>query len=58
MTDEASAAAYEGRAGQPRRATIGDDIAPDEMTPAKARELLEAATDDGRVLGRGSGERQ
>ncbi|MDQ2849868.1 MAG: type I DNA topoisomerase [Actinomycetota bacterium] len=36
---------------KPRRATIGDDIAPDEMTPAKARELLEAADDDGRVLG-------
>ena len=52
VTDEASAAAYEGKTGQPRRATIGDDIAPDEMTPAKARELLEAAADDGRVLGR------
>ncbi|MEO8827407.1 type I DNA topoisomerase [Lapillicoccus sp.] len=36
----------------PRRATINDDIAPDEMTPAKARELLDAAADDGRVLGR------
>ena len=35
----------------PRRATITDDIAPDEMTPAKARELLDAAADDGRVLG-------
>ena len=37
---------------QPRRATITDDLAPDEMTPAKARELLEVASDDGRVLGR------
>ncbi|MBC9822434.1 type I DNA topoisomerase [Terrabacter sp. MAHUQ-38] len=36
----------------PRRATITDDIAPDEMTPAKARELLEVAADDGKVLGR------
>ena len=36
----------------PRRATISDDIAPDEMTPAKARELLEAAADDGKILGR------
>ncbi len=36
----------------PRRATINDDIAPDEMTPAKARELLAQAADDGRVLGR------
>jgi len=37
---------------QPRRATINDDIAPDEMTPARARELLEAAADDGRILGK------
>jgi DNA topoisomerase-1 len=36
---------------QPRRATITDDIAPDEMTPAKARELLDAAAEDGRILG-------
>ncbi|MEO6021009.1 MAG: DNA topoisomerase, partial [Knoellia sp.] len=35
----------------PRRATINDDIAPDEMTPEKARELLDASADDGRVLG-------
>ena len=35
----------------PRRATINDDIAPDEMTPQKARELLDTAADDGRVLG-------
>jgi DNA topoisomerase-1 len=35
----------------PRRATITDDIAPDEMTPARARELLEAAADDGKILG-------
>jgi DNA topoisomerase-1 len=37
--------------GTPRRATITDDIAPDEMTPEKARELLEVAADDGKVLG-------
>jgi DNA topoisomerase-1 len=36
----------------PRRATISDDVAPDEMTPEKARELLAQAADDGRVLGR------
>ena len=36
----------------PRRATITDDIAPDELTPAKARELLEAAADDGKILGK------
>jgi DNA topoisomerase-1 len=41
----------EGASGTPRRATVNDDIAPDEMTPAKARELLEQASDDGRVLG-------
>ncbi|WP_151525744.1 type I DNA topoisomerase [Serinicoccus kebangsaanensis] len=35
----------------PRRATVPDDIAPDEMTGAKAQELLAAAADDGRVLG-------
>ncbi|KAB7746510.1 type I DNA topoisomerase [Nostocoides sp. F2B08] len=35
----------------PRRGTIADDIAPDELTPAKAREVLAAAADDGRVLG-------
>ncbi|MEO5983155.1 MAG: type I DNA topoisomerase [Pedococcus sp.] len=35
----------------PRRATINDDIAPDEMTPARARELLEQSADDGKVLG-------
>ncbi|GAA1992520.1 type I DNA topoisomerase [Terrabacter lapilli] len=38
--------------GTPRRATITDDVAPDEMTPEKARELLEVAADDGKVLGR------
>ncbi|WP_392467430.1 type I DNA topoisomerase [Arsenicicoccus cauae] len=39
-------------AATPRRATITDDLAPDEMTPDKARELLELASDDGRELGR------
>ena len=50
--DAAGDAAGETAGPTPRRATITDDIAPDEMTPAKARELLEAAGDDGRVLGR------
>jgi DNA topoisomerase-1 len=49
--DPATGEAAEGATGESRRATINDDIAPDEMTPAKARELLEAAADDGRVLG-------
>jgi DNA topoisomerase-1 len=48
VTDAEAAASGEG---QPRRATITDDIAPDEMTPARARELLAQAADDGRVLG-------
>ncbi|HYO85129.1 MAG TPA: type I DNA topoisomerase [Dermatophilaceae bacterium] len=38
-----------GAAG--RRATVPDDVAPDEMTPERARELLDQASDDGRVLG-------
>ena len=37
--------------GEVRRATVPDDIAPDEMTGEKAAELLAAAADDGRVLG-------
>jgi len=49
--DSATGEVAEGANGQVRRATIKDDIAPDEMTPAMARELLEAAADDGRVLG-------
>lgn len=49
------AAAADSAAAQPRRATINDDIAPDEMTPAIARELLERAADDGRVLGQDPG---
>jgi DNA topoisomerase-1 len=49
--DAATGEALEGVTGEARRATINDDIAPDEMSPAKARELLEAAADDGRVLG-------
>ncbi|WP_123915183.1 type I DNA topoisomerase [Georgenia muralis] len=34
-----------------RRASVPDDVAPDELTPAKARELLERQADDGRELG-------
>ncbi|MBW8172126.1 type I DNA topoisomerase [Ornithinimicrobium sp. Arc0846-15] len=37
--------------GDPKRASITDDVAPDEMTAEKGRELLETASDDGRVLG-------
>ena len=37
--------------GEVKRATVPDDIAPDEMTGEKAVELLAQAADDGRVLG-------
>ena len=37
--------------GEVRRASVPDDIAPDEMTAEKATELLAQAADDGRVLG-------
>ncbi|YAL83700.1 type I DNA topoisomerase [Dermacoccaceae bacterium W4C1] len=53
--DPATGEVAEGASGEapatPKRATINDDIAPDEMTPEKARELLVQAEDDGRVLG-------
>ncbi|GAA3605243.1 type I DNA topoisomerase [Marihabitans asiaticum] len=37
--------------GKPRRANMPEDIAPDEMTAAKGRELLAQSADDGRELG-------
>ncbi|WP_402373805.1 type I DNA topoisomerase [Isoptericola rhizosphaerae] len=37
--------------GKAPRASVPEDIAPDELTVAKARELLAAGADDGRVLG-------
>lgn len=44
--------AAEVEAGKnPPRASVPDDVAPDELTVAKARELLAAGADDGRVLG-------
>ncbi len=49
--DAATGEMTEGAATATRRASITDDIAPDELTPARARELLDAAADDGRVLG-------
>ena len=48
---DAAALGDDGAPATPRRATINDDIAPDELTPAMARELLDTASDDGRVLG-------
>ncbi|MDN5685531.1 MAG: type I DNA topoisomerase [Brachybacterium sp.] len=35
----------------PQRSSVSDDVAPDELTVAKAQEMLERAKDDGRVLG-------
>jgi DNA topoisomerase-1 len=49
--DQVTGEVAEGATVQVRRATINDDVAPDEMTTAIARELLDAAADDGRVLG-------
>ncbi|UNX55259.1 type I DNA topoisomerase [Georgenia sp. TF02-10] len=42
-------AATDGQEG--RRAAVPDDVAPDELTVAKAHELLERQSDDGRELG-------
>nr|WP_240978065.1 type I DNA topoisomerase [Knoellia sp. DB2414S] len=50
-TGEITGEVKDGAGDTPRRATINDDIAPDEMTPEKARELLAQSADDGRVLG-------
>jgi len=40
-----------GEDGTPRRASVPEDLAPDELTVAKARELLETQPDGDRVLG-------
>jgi len=40
-----------GPDGNPRRASVPDDMAPDELTAAKARELLEAEPEGDLVLG-------
>ena len=53
--DPATGEMTDGASETPRRATINDDIAPDEMTPARARELLDASADDGKVLGQDPG---
>lgn len=37
--------------GTPRRVNVPQDLAPDELTPAKARELIEAPVGGDRVLG-------
>jgi DNA topoisomerase-1 len=40
-----------GPDGEPQRGTVPDDLAPDELTLDKARELLTMSGDDGRELG-------
>ena len=40
-----------GDDGELKRASVPDDIAPDELTVARARELLETQADGDRVLG-------
>jgi DNA topoisomerase-1 len=40
-----------GEDGELKRASVPDDIAPDELTVARARELLETQADGDRVLG-------
>jgi DNA topoisomerase-1 len=40
-----------GEDGEPKRASVPDEIAPDELTVEKARELLETQADADRVLG-------
>ncbi len=40
-----------GEGEEPRRASVPDDVAPDELTVAKARELLEAQSEGDRELG-------
>ena len=47
---EDSAAAL-GDDGNPRRASVPEELAPDELTVAKARELLETQPDGDQVLG-------
>jgi DNA topoisomerase-1 len=41
----------EGPEGEPRRVNIPEDLAPDELTPAKAQELIDAPVAGDRVLG-------
>ncbi len=40
-----------GENGEPRRASVPSDVAPDELTVEKARELLESQADGDRMLG-------
>ncbi|MGQ1839264.1 type I DNA topoisomerase [Kocuria turfanensis] len=44
-----------GEITEPIRANVPEDLAPDELTPEKARELIETGKADGRELGRDPG---
>jgi DNA topoisomerase-1 len=51
VEDTAGVTGPGGEDGSPRRASVPEDLAPDELTLAKARELLETQPDGDRVLG-------
>jgi DNA topoisomerase-1 len=48
---DAAATAADGTEAPPRRVNLPEDLAPDELTEAKARELIEAPVQGDRVLG-------
>jgi len=48
---DAAATAADGTEVPPRRVNLPEDLAPDELTEAKARELIEAPVQSDRVLG-------
>lgn len=51
LTRDAQAATGDAEEAKPLRASIPDDVAPDELTPEMARQYLSEAASDGRVLG-------
>lgn len=51
LEDTAGLTGPGGDDGSPRRASVPDDLAPDELTVAKATELLQTQPDGDRVLG-------
>ncbi|MEN9620932.1 MAG: type topoisomerase, partial [Actinomycetota bacterium] len=51
VTDPAAEANADGTAATPRRVNLPQDLAPDELTPTKAQELVDAPVVGDRVLG-------
>ncbi|OYX57210.1 MAG: DNA topoisomerase I [Micrococcales bacterium 32-70-13] len=51
VVDPAAEAAADGTPATPRRVNLPQDLAPDELTPAKAQELVDAPVVGDRVLG-------